>query len=193
MTAVAVSRNGFVPEIGGFVSDDLEAVALRSPSFRFTCGRSDRPPQSLTRSAGRSHAISCTSHAATHRAAVTLIITAAAAERTEHILLILVRLAHDWRLVSAGVIFVFVFVVVVFLFIFIGISGRHRVAHDNEGTGGNRPDRKFLENVLLHVCSSKMPLAECEGLIVIEMMSELNRLPGSGVQLFERSLEPEGA
>ena len=57
----------------------------------------------------------------------------------------------------------------------IGISGRRRVAHGNEGTGGNRPDRKFLENVLLHVCSSKMPVAECEGLIVIEMMPDLNR------------------
>jgi hypothetical protein len=42
--------------------------------------------------------------------------------------LVFVRLAHDRRFVGAVLLFVLV------LFVFIRISGRHRVAHDREGT-----------------------------------------------------------
>jgi hypothetical protein len=51
--------------------------------------------------------------------------------------LVFVRLAHDRRFVGE-VLFLFV------LFVFIRISGRHRVAHDQEGTPVDQSGGKFL-------------------------------------------------
>jgi hypothetical protein len=48
---------------------------------------------------------------------------------------------------SAAVVFLFVLV----LFVFIRISGRHRVAHDHEGTPVDQPGGKFLGDVWGHV------------------------------------------
>ena len=56
--------------------------------------------------------------------------------------LVFVRLAHDRRFVGA-VLFLFVLV----RFVFIGISGRHCVAHDHEGTPVDQPGGKFLGDV----------------------------------------------
>src|ERR1700680_669175 len=58
--------------------------------------------------------------------------------------LIFVRLAHDRRFVG-----LFLFVLV--LIVFIRISGRHRVAHDHEGTPVNQPGGRFLGDVWCHV------------------------------------------
>src|SRR6202051_618413 len=65
--------------------------------------------------------------------------------------LVFVRLAHDRRFV--GAVFLFLFVVV--LFVFIRISGRHRVAHDHEGTPVDQPGRKFLGDVWGHVVAPR--------------------------------------
>jgi hypothetical protein len=62
------------------------------------------------------------------------------------------RLAHDRRFVGAVLLFVvFLFVLVLFLFVFIRISGRHRVAHDHEGTPVDQPSGKVLGDVWGHV------------------------------------------
>src|SRR5467141_3285893 len=63
-----------------------------------------------------------------------------------HHALVFVRLAHDRRFVGA-VLFLFVLV----LFVLIRISGRHRVAHDHEGTPVDQPGGKFLGDVWWHV------------------------------------------
>jgi hypothetical protein len=52
----------------------------------------------------------------------------------KHHALIFVRLPHDRRFVGAVFFLFFVLVLLLVLFVFIGISGRHRVAHDHEGT-----------------------------------------------------------
>ena len=57
--------------------------------------------------------------------------------------LVFVGLAHDRRFVGVVLLFVlFLFV----LFVFIRISGRHRVAHDREGTPVD-PSGKFVGDV----------------------------------------------
>src|ERR1700682_1749018 len=61
--------------------------------------------------------------------------------------LVFVRLAHDRRFVGA-VLFVLI------LFVFIRISGRHRVAHDHEGTPVDQPGGKFIGDVWGHVVAS---------------------------------------
>src|SRR5512142_2622135 len=58
--------------------------------------------------------------------------------------LVFVRLAHDRRLVRLVLLLFFLFV------LFIGISGRHRVTRDHEGTPVDRPGGKFLGDVLGH-------------------------------------------
>ena len=63
--------------------------------------------------------------------------------------LVFVRLAHDRRFVGGVVLFV-----VVFVFIFIRISGRHRVAHDHEGTSVDQLGGKFLGDVFASCCCS---------------------------------------
>ena len=45
---------------------------------------------------------------------------------------------------------------VVLVFIFIRISGRHRVAHDHEGTSVDQLGGKFLGDVLLHVVAPRV-------------------------------------
>src|SRR5258707_9572556 len=60
-----------------------------------------------------------------------------------------VRLAHDRRFVGA-VLFLFV------LSVFIRISGRHRVAHDHEGTPVDQPGGKFLGDVWGHVVAPRV-------------------------------------
>src|ERR1700692_1035479 len=60
--------------------------------------------------------------------------------------LVFVRLAHDRRFVGA-VLFLFVLV----RFVFIRISGRHCVAHDQEGPPVDQPGGKFLADVWGHV------------------------------------------
>ena len=65
--------------------------------------------------------------------------------------LVFVRLAHDRRFVGGVVLFV-----VVFVFIFIRISGRHRVAHDHEGTSADQLGGKFLGDVSLHVVAPRV-------------------------------------
>ncbi len=60
--------------------------------------------------------------------------------------LVFVWLAHDRRFVGE-VLVLFV------LFVFIRISGRHRVAHDHEGTPVDQPGGKFLGDVWGHVNS----------------------------------------
>src|SRR3982074_2045360 len=67
---------------------------------------------------------------------------------SKSISLVFVRLAHDRRFVGA-VVFLFLFVLV--LFVFSRISGRHRVAHDHEGTPVDQPGGKFLGDVWGHV------------------------------------------
>ena len=67
--------------------------------------------------------------------------------------LVFVRLAHDRRFVGA---FPFLFV----LFVFFRISGRHRVAHDHEGTPVYQPGGKFFGDVWSHVVA---PLARTGG------------------------------
>jgi hypothetical protein len=66
--------------------------------------------------------------------------------------LVFVRLAHDRRFVGA-VLFLFVFAFVVF--VFIRISGRHRVAHDHEGTPVDQSGR-FLRDVWDHVVAPRV-------------------------------------
>src|ERR1700681_1989755 len=68
--------------------------------------------------------------------------------------LVFVRLPHDRRFVGA-VLFLFLFVLVLFLFVFIRISGRHRVAHDHEGTPVDQPGGKFLGDVWGHVVAPR--------------------------------------
>src|ERR1700732_4309912 len=63
--------------------------------------------------------------------------------------LIFVRLAHDRRFVG-----LFLFVLV--LIVFIRISGRHRVAHDHEGTPVNQPGGRFLGDVWCHVVAPRV-------------------------------------
>jgi len=65
--------------------------------------------------------------------------------------LVFVRLAHDRRFVGAVLLFV-LFV----LFVFIRISGRHRVAHDREGTPVDTLGRKLLGDVWGHVDASRV-------------------------------------
>jgi hypothetical protein len=65
--------------------------------------------------------------------------------------LVFVRLAHDRRFIGA---FLFVFFVLFVLFIFFRISGRHRVAHDHEGTP---PGGKFFGDVWGHVVAPLAP------------------------------------
>src|SRR6202023_2386563 len=65
--------------------------------------------------------------------------------------LVFVRLAHDRRFVGA-VLFLFVLV----LFVLIRISGRHRVAHDHEGTPVDQPGGKFLGDVWGHVVAPRV-------------------------------------
>src|SRR6202140_2763928 len=67
--------------------------------------------------------------------------------------LVFVRLAHDRRFVGA-VLLLFLFVLV--LFVFIRISGRHRVAHDHEGTPVDQPGGKFLGDVWGHVVAPRV-------------------------------------
>ena len=62
--------------------------------------------------------------------------------------LVFVRLAHDRLFVGA-----FLFV----LFIFFRISGRHRVAHDHEGTPVYQPGGKFFGDVWGHVVAPLAP------------------------------------
>src|ERR1700675_2134801 len=62
--------------------------------------------------------------------------------------LIFVRLAHDRRFVG-GVLFVLV------LIVFIRISGRHRVAHDHEGTPVNQSGGRFLGDEWGHVVAPR--------------------------------------
>src|SRR5216683_1605250 len=69
----------------------------------------------------------------------------------KHHALVVVRLAHDRRFVGA-VLFLFVLV----LFVFIRISGRHRVAHDHEGTPVDQPGGKFLGDVWGHVVAPRV-------------------------------------
>src|SRR5258706_4029981 len=69
----------------------------------------------------------------------------------KHHALVFVRLAHDRRFVGA-VLFLFVLV----LFVFIRISGRHRVAHDHEGTPVDQPGGKFLGDVWRHVVAPRV-------------------------------------
>jgi hypothetical protein len=64
-----------------------------------------------------------------------------------------VRLAHDRRFVDA---FLFLFVLFV-LFVFFRISGRHRVAHDHEGTSVYQPGGKFFRDVWGHVVAPLAP------------------------------------
>src|SRR5258708_35928414 len=68
--------------------------------------------------------------------------------------LVFVRLAHDRRLVAAVLFVLFLFVLV--LFVFIRISGRHRVAHDHEGTPVDQPGGKFLGHVWGHVVAPRV-------------------------------------
>src|SRR6266852_6440944 len=67
----------------------------------------------------------------------------------KHHALVFVRLAHDRRFVAA-VLVLFVLVV------FIRISGRHRVAHDHEGTPVDQPGGKFLGDVWGHVVAARV-------------------------------------
>jgi hypothetical protein len=62
--------------------------------------------------------------------------------------LVFVRLAHDRRLVGAVLFVLFLFVLV--LSVFIRISGRHRVAHDHEGTPVDQLGGKFFGDVWRH-------------------------------------------
>src|SRR5712671_3243600 len=66
--------------------------------------------------------------------------------------LVFVRLAHDRRFVGGAVLFVLVLV----LFVLIRISGRHRVAHDHEGTPVDQPGGKFLGDVWGHVVAPRV-------------------------------------
>src|SRR5258707_10281671 len=61
--------------------------------------------------------------------------------------LVFVRLAHDRRFVGVVLVLFVLFV----LFVSIRISGRHRVAHDHEGTPVDQPGGKFLGEVWGHV------------------------------------------
>src|SRR5260370_42274426 len=70
-----------------------------------------------------------------------------------HHALFFVRLTHDRRFVGA-VFFLFLFVLV--LFVFIRISGRHRVAHDHEGTPVDQPGGKFLGDAWGHVVAPRV-------------------------------------
>jgi len=63
-------------------------------------------------------------------------------------ILVFVRLAHDQRFVGAVLLFVLV------LFVFIRISGRHRVAHDHEGTPVGQPLGDVWVMSLLLGCGS---------------------------------------
>src|SRR4051812_4860830 len=65
--------------------------------------------------------------------------------------LVFVRLAHDRRLVAAVLFVLFLFLFLLLLVLFIGISGRHRAAHDHEGTPVDQPGGKFLGDVWGHV------------------------------------------
>ena len=67
-----------------------------------------------------------------------------------HHTLVFVRLAHDRRFVGAVL---FLFVLVLFV---IRISGRHRVAHDHEGTPVDQPGGKFLGDVWGPVVASRV-------------------------------------
>src|SRR6266852_2008034 len=69
--------------------------------------------------------------------------------------LLFVGLAHDRRFVGAVLLFV-LFVFVLVLFVFIRISGRHRVAHDHEGTPVAQPGGKFLGDVWGHVVAPRV-------------------------------------
>src|SRR5260370_7344510 len=50
----------------------------------------------------------------------------------------------------SGILLLLVLVLVLVLFVFIRISGRHRVAHDHEGTPVDQPGGKFLGDVWGH-------------------------------------------
>src|SRR5258708_15808794 len=76
------------------------------------------------------------------------------AQSQKHHALVFVRLAHDRRFVSAVLFVLFLFVLV--LFVFIRISGRHRVAHDHEGTPVDQPGGKFLGHVWGHVVAPRV-------------------------------------
>src|SRR5580704_6187425 len=69
-----------------------------------------------------------------------------------HHALVFVRFAHDRRLVVAVLFLFFVLFVLVLL---IRISGRHRVAHDHQGTPVDQPGGKFLGCVWGHVVAPR--------------------------------------
>src|SRR6266566_2776169 len=75
------------------------------------------------------------------------------AQSQKHHALVFVLLTHDRRFVGA-VFFLFLFVLV--LFVFIRISGRHRVAHDHEGTPIDQPGGKFLGDVWNHAVAPRV-------------------------------------
>src|SRR5258707_3039239 len=66
--------------------------------------------------------------------------------------LVFVRLAHDRRFVGVVLVLFVLFV----LFVSIRISGRHRVAHDHEGTPVDQPGGKFLGDVWGHVVAPRV-------------------------------------
>jgi hypothetical protein len=86
-----------------------------------------------------------------HRVRPTISETQGYAQSQKHHALVFVRLAHDRRFVGA-VLFLFVLV----LFVFIRISGRHRVAHDHQGTSVDQPGGKFLGDVWGHVVAPRV-------------------------------------
>src|SRR3984885_4633882 len=66
--------------------------------------------------------------------------------------LIFVWLTHDRRFVGAVLFLLFVLV----RFVFIRISGRHFVAHADEGTPVDQPGGKFLGDVWGHVVAPRV-------------------------------------
>ena len=80
--------------------------------------------------------------------------------------LVFLRLAHDRRFVGA---FLFVFFVLLVIFVFFRISGRHRVAHDHEGTPVYQPGGKFFGDVWGHCCS----LAQVESTLAYLLLFHL--------------------
>src|SRR6266478_2141768 len=117
-------------------SPDLNPIDRSSPSSSTYCARPPRarPKPSTSQSAKSSE------HLRPPNAPLAM------PNPKKHHALVFVRLAHDRRFVG-GVLFLFVLV----LFVFIRISGRHRVAHDHEGTPVDQPGGKFLGDVWCHV------------------------------------------
>src|SRR5437879_3744858 len=73
------------------------------------------------------------------------------AQSQKHHALVFVRLVHDRRFVGAVL-----FVLVLVLFVLIRISGRHRVAHDHEGSPVDQLGGKFLGDVWGHVVAPRV-------------------------------------